>query len=44
MWHGSFADAAREASSLGWLVVNLIHERLRAAQADYEVRYGKKED
>lgn len=24
--------------------VNLIHERLRTAQADYEVRYGKKED
>jgi len=24
--------------------VDLIHERLRTAQADYEVRYGKKED
>jgi hypothetical protein len=24
--------------------VNLIHERLKTAQADYEVRYGKKED
>jgi phage-related protein len=24
--------------------VSLIHERLRAAQADYEVRYGKEED
>lgn len=23
--------------------IDLIHERLRAAQADYEVRYGKKE-
>ncbi|HEX7180882.1 MAG TPA: type II toxin-antitoxin system RelE/ParE family toxin [Thermoanaerobaculia bacterium] len=24
--------------------VDLIHERLKTAQADYEVRYGKKED
>jgi len=24
--------------------IKLIHERLSAAQADYEVRYGKKED
>jgi len=24
--------------------VDLVHERLKTAQADYEVRYGKKED
>lgn len=24
--------------------VNLVHERLRTAQADYEVRYGKEDD